>query len=314
MPKPTSLPSAPQDAKPADMSGVTPPALPAGLRAAYDRVRANVQKQSAKPGNTYSFGTTLDQTTGKIVVDTDAPAAVVDQIIAAPPGLSATDRQAHQNIVVHAGKVGLESGRREDTPPYYGGAGIIADAGYCSAGYAIRNAAGNVFMVTAGHCTLNGDNVTTEIRRYFGTTGSGIQRGNGKDMALLSGQSYAPRIFNGSATTGASIPVAGQTSPNVGFQDYCHSGRSTGTVCGSTLIDTFGQLCTAQLGCTYPLLVFGGHTTDGGDSGCPWYSKSQGSPQAAFILGHHVGFAGSNMYAESFARVRQVYGNVTIVT
>ena len=48
--------------------------------------------------------------------------------------------------------------RRDDVQAFWGGAGITNGSGICSAGYAVRNATGAVFSVTAGHCFTNGTN------------------------------------------------------------------------------------------------------------------------------------------------------------
>ena len=86
-------------------------------------------------------------------------------------------------------------------------------------------------------------------------------------MELLSGSSYAGRIFTGGVTSTTSIPVVSAGSASVGYNNYCHSGRTTGENCGHTAVSTNAQVCT-QTGCKSPVIAFtGGVLSQGGDSG-----------------------------------------------
>jgi hypothetical protein len=213
-----------------------PPKVP-GTEAVYDHIRANVQRQVAKKGNGYAFSVAIDEaSTGRIILTSDAPASVIADILAPPAGSSIAEKQVGNQVIVQRGKMERRQGRRDDTPPYYGGAGIVGQGGYCTAGYAVRNSSGRSYMVSAGHCNPIGQAEYTEIsRRYFGTTGSGRQLRNGKDIQLIEDQSYVGRIFVGGVNSVVSLPVYGAGPWTIGFNNYCLSGRTTGETCGRTL-------------------------------------------------------------------------------
>lgn len=113
-PDPSALAKTP---KPPDMSGVVLPVIPQATRATYSRVSASIQRQAESRGNPYSFGTFLDETTGQIIVETDAPADLVAQIIALPPNSSSDDGEAQASIIIWPGPVREQPGRVGDTPP-----------------------------------------------------------------------------------------------------------------------------------------------------------------------------------------------------
>ena len=111
-------------------------------------------------------------------------------------------------------------------------------SGICSAGYAVRNAAGAVFSVTAGHCFANGANASTEsVARSYGIV-SGRRlptvTGHAKDMELMGGRTYAGRVYTGGVFSTTSRGVADAGAAYEGYSNYCHSGRTTGENCGHT--------------------------------------------------------------------------------
>ena len=204
--------------------------------------------------------------------------------------------------------------RRDDTPAFYGGGGLLASNALCSAGYTVTNSSGNRWMVSAGHCYAIGTRVNTESNlRYFGTVTNRALASLGQaglDMELLNGQSYAGRIFTGGVTSSTSIPVRSAGSASVGYNNYCHSGRTTGENCGHTAVSTTAQVCT-QTGCKSPVIAFtGGVLSQGGDSGSPFYAKDS---TGAWIRGHVIAGNGSTSYAETWNKVAARYG-VSIVT
>ena len=166
--------------------------------------------------------------------------------------------------------------RRDDIPAYWGGAGITNAGGICSSGYAVRNAVGTVFSVTAGHCFANGANALVEsgLRSYGIVSGRRLPTvtGHPMDMELLGGQSYAGRVYTGGVVSTTSRPVAAAGAASEGYTNYCHSGRTTGENCGHTATDTPAQVCT-QSGCKSPVIAFtGGTMIQGGDSGGAFYA------------------------------------------
>ncbi|WP_326553783.1 hypothetical protein [Micromonospora sp. NBC_01813] len=268
----------------------------------------------ATHGTKYTFGSYLDGTTGKIVLETDAPTDVV-AALTRPTG-AMTARTASEVRVQRSGIADLWH-RRDDIQPYWGGGGITqtANTAWCSAGYAVQNGAGTRFSVTAGHCFANGINVLTESgANPYGTVSNRrlpTVSGHAQDMELVGGRSYSGRIFTGGVTSTSSAPVVAAGTAYVGFADYCHSGRTTGEHCGHTATSITGQVCTST-GCKSPVIVFtGGTQPAGGDSGSPFYVKDTSG--GVWIRGNIIAGNGVTSYAERWIDVQAAYG-VSIVT
>jgi hypothetical protein len=278
---------------------------------ALSTIQAKVRKYVAAHGTKYTFGTYANAVTGKIVIDTNAPAKVVSAFTS-----PVTSQRAFSAVKMQVNKKGLSDqfNRRDDTPAYYGGGGLLASNALCSAGYTVTNSTGNRWMVSAGHCYAIGTRVNTESNlRYFGTVTNRALASLGQaglDMELLSGSTYAGRIFTGGVTSSTSIPVVAAGSASVGYNNYCHSGRTTGENCGHTAVSTTAQVCTAT-GCKTNVIAFtGGVLSQGGDSGSPFYAKDS---RGAWIRGHVIAGNGSTSYAETWNKVTARYG-VSIVT
>jgi hypothetical protein len=281
-------------------------------QSAIATLQARIAGYVAKNGTAYSFGSYLDGTTGKIVLLTDAPAAVVSTLTATS-GFSAAEAQALTKAQVRHTTITDQVGRRDDTTPYWGGAGILSGGGLCSAGYVVLSGSTR-FVVTAGHCYANGATVQVESgARTFGVVSNRrlpTVTGHAQDMELVGGQSYGTRIYTGGVTSTSSLPVVGAGSAVVGFADYCHSGRTTGENCGHTATSLTGQTCTAT-GCKSPVVVFtGGTSPAGGDSGSPFYVKDASS---SWIRGHVISGDGTTSFAQGWPSVQAAYG-VSIVT
>lgn len=283
---------------------------------ALSTIQSRVRSYVSKHGGKYTFGTYADATTGQIVLDTNAPADVVASLTSATSAKGPTTRGSAASVKVKVNKQKVSDlfHRRDDSPSFYGGGGLLASGALCSAGYTVTNASGNRWMVSAGHCYAIGTRVNTESNlRYFGTVTNRALASLGQaglDMELLNGQPYAGRIFTGGVTSSTSIPVVAAGSASVGFNNYCHSGRTTGENCGHTAVSTNAQVCT-QTGCKSPVIAFtGGILSQGGDSGSPFYAKDS---RGAWIRGHVIAGNGSTSYAETWNKVAARYG-VSIVT
>ena len=290
-------------------------AIPVATRDSLATIQARVRSYVAKHGGKYTFGTYTDATTGEIVIDTNAPTDVVASLTSTR-AKGAVTRGSATGVKVKVNKKRTTDlfHRRDDAPAYYGGGGLRASNALCSAGYAVTNASGSRWMVSAGHCYAIGTRVNTESNlRYFGTVTNRALASLGQaglDMELLNGSSYAGRIFTGGVTSNTSIPVVSAGSASVGFNNYCHSGRTTGENCGHTAVSTNAQVCT-QTGCKSPVIAFtGGVLSQGGDSGSPFYAKNS---SGAWIRGHVIAGNGSTSYAETWNKVAARYG-VSIVT
>ncbi len=294
----------------------TAPATTAATKDALASINAQVRSYVAKHAGKYTFGTYTDARTGQIVIDTNAPADVVASLTSTATSKAATTERgaASLKVKVNKNKTSDLFHRRDDSPSFYGGGGLLANNALCSAGYTVTNSTGNRWMVSAGHCYAIGTRVNTESNlRYFGTVTNRALASLGQpglDMELLNGQSYAGRIFTGGVTSSTSIPVKAAGSASVGYNNYCHSGRTTGENCGHTAVSTTAQVCT-QTGCKSPVIAFtGGVLSQGGDSGSPFYAKDS---TGAWIRGHVIAGNGSTSYAETWNKVAARYG-VSVVT
>ncbi|HEU5472669.1 MAG TPA: hypothetical protein VFV67_18640 [Actinophytocola sp.] len=273
-------------------------------RASTD-VQARIVEFVRTHGTKYTFGAFTDPASGKVVVQSDAPA----EVLAALTGTAT----AAAPVEVRKEGVTEQFSRRDDVPSFWGGAGITTVPGspHCSAGYTVRNSAGTRYMVTAGHCFSNGQTAFTEIggRTYGVASGNGLPT---QDMVLLGGQSYSPFIYIGGVNSSSGAHVASAADPIVGFNNYCHSGRTTGEHCGHTVTDVNALVCTSS-GCKQPVIAYtGGTLPQGGDSGAPFYANSVSAPDK-HIRGHHIAGGGGVSYAEKYSRVTARFG-VTIVT
>jgi hypothetical protein len=276
-------------------------AVSAAVSQASSTVRSRIVSFVRAHGTKYSFGTFVHPTTGKIVIETDAPSSVVSSLVGTYGGLVELRKQT----------ISDNFSRRDDVPAFWGGAGITltAPSARCSAGYTVQNSAGVRFMVTAGHCFTNGQTAVTELGgRVVGTvSGNGLPS---QDMEIISGQAYSPFIYVGGVDSSTGNHVASAADSVVGFNDYCHSGRTTGENCGHTSLSNDAMVCTSS-GCKSPVTSFtGGTLPQGGDSGSPFYALSVSGPDK-HIRGHIIAGGGSTFYAEKWSRVATRFG-VTI--
>jgi hypothetical protein len=287
---------------PADAGRASRAVSPAVSRAS-STIQSRIVDFVATHGTKYTFGSFADPASGKVIIETNAPSAVVSSLVGTFGGMV----QLRRATITDA------FSRRDDTAPFWGGAGIILTApnARCSSGYTVRNSAGTRFMVTAGHCFSDGQTAVTELGgRVVGTvSGNGLPS---QDMELIGGQSYGSSIYIGGVDSTTGAHVASAADPVVGFNDYCHSGRTTGENCGHTVNSVTAQVCTAS-GCKSPVIHFtGGTLPQPGDSGAPFYANSVSAPDK-HIRGHIIAGDGTSAYAEKWSRVSARYG-VSIVT
>jgi hypothetical protein len=300
---------------PAADHAVQAKAVPSSTTAALASVQSNIARYVTTHGTKYSFASYVDPATGRIVLDTNAPAGVVASVKSLRTAPLATQRAAQQ-LRVERTTVSDTFNRRDDSPPFWGAAGLSASGFLCSSGAPVRNAAGTVFMTTAGHCFANGVSVLTESgARTYGTVSNRhlpTVTGDAKDMELMSGQSYAGRIYTGGVTSSTSSRIYGAGDPVVGFNNYCHSGRTTGEQCGHTATATNAQVCTAT-GCKSPVIAFtGGTMIAGGDSGGTFFVYSV-DRSGIYVRGHVIASGGGTGYAEPWSVVSSTLG-VSVVT
>ena len=209
------------------------PSAAAAVKQLQERIASFVEKNGTK----YTFATRFDSESGRIVIDTDAPADLLAELT------KLDDRELQREVEnVEMRKSTIEDAwhRRDDIQPFWGGAGITNGGGTCSAGYAVRNAWGTVFSVTAGHCFANGANALVEsgLRSYGTVSGRRLPTvtGHPMDMELLGGRTYVGRVYTGGVFSTSSRGVATAGAAYSGYTNYCHSGRTTGENCGHTAV------------------------------------------------------------------------------
>ena len=286
-------------------------ASPAATRA-LKGIQQRIANYVAKHGTKYTFASHLDSDTGRIVLETNAPASVMEGLTSMS---DAEQRREVGKAQVRRATISDTWHRRDDIPSFWGGAGITNSGGICSAGYAVRNSSGTVFSVTAGHCFANGANALVEsgLRSYGTVSGRRLPTvtGHPMDMELLGGQSYAGRVYTGGVFSTTSRPVVAAGAAFEGYTNYCHSGRTTGEHCGHTATSTNAQVCT-QTGCKSPVIAFtGGTMIQGGDSGGAFYALDGSG--GAWIRGNVIATNGTTGWAQPFTTVASQYG-VSIVT
>lgn len=309
------MPPAPQvdsNDAPERLAGVVAKAVTPATTLTLKALQSNIAAYVEQNGTDNSFSSFIDATTAKIVLTTDASDDVIAKI-------TQLDSPAQQAVMAQAR---IEKGvtitdvwhRRDDVPSFWGGAGITNGSGICSSGYAARRSSGQVVSVTAGHCFANGQTAMTESNaRSYGTVSDrrlASVTGHPMDFELVSGSSYAGRIYTGGVTSTSSIPVVAAGSAFAGYSNYCHSGRTTGQSCGHTANSTTGQVCT-QSGCKSPVIVFtGGNMIQGGDSGGTFYAADS---SGAWIRGNTIASGGGTGYAQPWTTIANEL-NLTIVT
>jgi hypothetical protein len=307
--KPTSSSRAAAGAAPDRSAGAQAPS-PAASQA-LKTIQRRIAGYVAAHGTNYTFASYLDSS-GHVVLDTNAPASVASSVTSLS---NLGQRRAVGHAKIHRSKISDTFNRRDDVSPFWGGAGITNSGGICSSGYAVRNSVGSVFSVTAGHCFANGANALVEsgLRSYGTVSGRRLPTITGQpmDMELLGGQSYAGRVYTGGVVSTTSRGVAAAGGAVVGYNNYCHSGRTTGENCGHTATSTNAQVCTSS-GCKSPVIAFtGGNMIQPGDSGGAFYAVD--SAGKAWIRGNVIATNGTTGWATPFTTVASQYG-VSIVT
>jgi hypothetical protein len=309
--KPTGSQPAPRGAAQAPDRSTARRAPSSAATGALAAIQRQISDYVAANGTKYTFASYLDSA-GRVVVDTNAPASVASKLTRVS---NARQRQAVGNAQIRRSTIKDTFHRRDDVPSFWGGAGITNAGGICSAGYAVQNAVGTRFSVTAGHCFSNGANALVEsgLRSYGTVSGRRLPTvtGHAMDMELLGGQSYAGRVYTGGVTSTTSRGVAAGGAASVGYNAYCHSGRTTGENCGHTATSTTAQVCTSS-GCKSPVIAFtGGTMIQGGDSGGAFYAID--SAGKAWIRGNVIATNGTTGWAQPFTTVASQYG-VSVVT
>jgi hypothetical protein len=276
-------------------------------KSTVDTIRAQVaDRDFSASAKNYSYASYLDLKTGKVVLETDAPASVTDPLADEFPG--AIDRRSEP--------VRDMFDRRNDIAPFWGGGSIKSGGAVCTSGFTVQKPSGQRFVTTAAHCFGLGSGVTTTDGNVF--EGSVTEQGalnqfffwDNRDMELIGGGSYSGRIYVGGTSSTSSKQVVGAGDPVAGFTGYCTSGQTSGEQCGLTVQSTEAIVCTGT-GCKWPVISYTGGPSQPGDSGAPMYIP--GATGQVFARGHVIAGDGTTSYAEKWSRVAAQFG-VSIVS
>jgi hypothetical protein len=178
----------------------------------------------------------------------------------------------------------------------------------CTSGFTVKRSGGTRFMVTAGHCFTLGESIRGGTGIDWGTV---TDRAGfpAKDMELIGGTTYSGFIYVGDHV-GTGVDIEGAGDPLVSA-NYCVSGFEADESCGHEALALNAQAC-GEAGCTNNLVRATDEVTDVGDSGAPFYFKTNGH---YYLRGLYIGFSAANgvLYAHKWSTVRDTF-DVTIVT
>ena len=267
-----------------------------------DAIREDIAGSLA--GDKYSLASHLDLQTGRVVLETDAPASETERLVKEHPEIELRESKPTTDVF-H---------RRDDIPAFWGGASIRS-GGTCSTGFTVRKPSGARFITTAAHCFSVGATVRTPTLTFVGTV---AQRGTlnspffwvNRDVELIGGSSYGARVYTGGVFSTTSRGVIGAGDPVAGFTGYCSSGQTSGEQCQQTVQSTSAMVCT-QTGCKWPVIQYVGGPANPGDSGGSFYLPSGSS--SAWARGAVIAGNGVTSYAEPWNRIASAMG-VTIAT
>ena len=267
-----------------------------------DAIREQIAAREFSPeAEKFSYASHLDLETGRVVLQTDAPASVTDRLTEQFGDVIELREEKPVQDLFH---------RRDDIAPFWGGASIQSGGGTCSSGFTVRKPSGQRLITTAGHCFAVGATVRTPLSRLVGSV---TERGtlnsfwfwDNRDMELIGGQSYSPRIYVGGVTSSSSKAVVGAGDPVAGVTGYCASGQTTGEQCSQTVQSTSAIVCT-QTGCKWPVIEYTGGPSQPGDSGAPFYLP--GAAGQVFARGAVIAGNGTTSYAEKWSRISSTFG------
>ena len=245
-----------------------------------------------------SYTFRFDARTGKVIVEGTAEPATMRTLTAEISTAISYSREDVRRL-----------GRFNDTSPFWGGAWVDNGVKLCTTGFAVRNASGTRFLVTAGHCFALDQSVWS---------GTGLALGKitsraafpARDMELIGTKSYGASIYTGGQTGVGSI-VKGAADPVTNRTIYCYSGVSTYERCDMTVTSLNASYCDSS-GCTPNLARFLPCPADNGDSGAPFYLDFDlgGNP---YIRGMVIARDGTGCFAHKWSTISSQFG-VSIVS
>jgi streptogrisin D len=200
----------------------------------------------------------------------------------------------------------VETSRRDDWAPWIGGADAIIGNARCTGGFAVRNSANQQFLLLAGHCGDNGNQVRDGAGEVIGTfTGDNPTH----DLGLVATNSVDNQMYVGGLDSNAITNVDGWDWVFAG-EYLCQSG-------GSSARDIGGPVCTLRVekfntdpgDAIEARQVDGQVAVRGGDSGGPVYSGSAGGGAIAKGINQYTYVGNNNILGfQDFGTATRDYG------
>ncbi len=194
------------------------PQLVSRSLAALNRIKAALDHAGAVPGTAWG----VDLTSDKVVVSvpTGAHGARTAALLARARSYGAAVRVERLAAPVQ-------------TEAFYGGQAILHSGSRCSAGFNTRSGSGNLYVLTAGHCTNLGGTWTTSSGQTIGPVAASRFPGDDFGAIRISNPS-ALNPQGGVLNNGSFLDITGAGRVPVG-STACKTGSTTGTTCGTVL-------------------------------------------------------------------------------
>jgi len=193
--------------------------------------------------------------------------------------------------------------RRNDGPPWKGGATIVLGNAACTSGFAVRNGNNDRFLLTAAHCGNPGQRVTDPTGEYIGTVS--VEHSD-HDIMLIPTGNVTSQMYVGGGDSGSVETVRGWGDVYTN-EILCQSGVTSAGATGNAV-------------CNIKVLFFyadredlvEGEQMDGqpaarpGDSGGPVYGPS--SAGGVIAKGTVTRTAGSRIGFQDFRTASRDFG------
>jgi hypothetical protein len=201
----------------------------------------------------------------------------------------------------------LLTSRRDDWAPWKSGADQINGNSRCTTGFPVRNGNNERFMLTAGHCGSNGNQIRDGAGEFMGTF---TADNDGHDIALISTPGNVDNVmYVGGLDSNAVTTVVGWDWVFPG-EYLCQSG-------GSSARDTGGPVCGLRVekfntdsgDAVEARQVDGRPAVRGGDSGGPVYGPAANGGVVAKGINNYT-YVGNNTILgfQDFGTATRDYG------
>ncbi|WP_173129610.1 hypothetical protein [Kibdelosporangium persicum] len=227
-------------------------------------------------------------------------------VLAAYPGVLTNSAAIPSEVpirVVHEEPMTTKS-RKDDAPPWKGGAGIWnqTNSTICTSGFGVRNGSGARFVLSAEHCGQSGHRIADRTGQFIGNVGS---TRDDHDISVIPTSSSTNQMYVGNGDSNSTVTVTNWGHVFVG-QMLCQSGvtsaeQTGGPVCNLKVIffwQDAEDLVEAEQ-------TQGQPAARGGDSGGSVYSHTSGG---VIANGTVTRAAGARLGFQDFATANRDFG------